>query len=298
MCEFVHQVLDPKTCSEDTGPSVGYRLERRYLPRQIRSGALVAAPVQTSWRSRQEPGSPPSSRIVLQMIDEHFLTPQQRSLESTAAEVARRCRERLAFGTACGYDSGTDCGTAVARASFATVASQSRTRSLRAAAPASSTRRSGHWTSCRIDHTKLDVIVVDEQQRLTIGRPWITLAIESAAGWSRLLHLARSAGSDCDRHVHRACSTSTRRRGREARDRRIVAVLGFPTRIHLDYAKAIPRRDAAPGVRAKQQYGITKVRPVAHPHTWVATLNGCLARCCARSTRFLVVEPLTLPLMR
>ena len=147
----------------------------------------------------------------------------------------------------------------------------------------------------QIDHTKLDVIVVDEQQRLTIGRPWITLAIESAAGWSRLLHLARSAGSDCDRHVHRACSTSTRRRGWQARDRRIVAVLGFPTRIHLDNAKEFH------GVmlrRACEQYGITKVRPVAQPHTWVATLNGCLARCCARSTRFLVVEPLTLPLMR
>ncbi|BBH54639.1 Mu transposase C-terminal domain-containing protein [Fluviispira sanaruensis] len=29
-----------------------------------------------------------------------------------------------------------------------------------------------------IDHTKVDVIVVDEQQRLPIGRPWLTLAID------------------------------------------------------------------------------------------------------------------------
>jgi putative transposase len=29
-----------------------------------------------------------------------------------------------------------------------------------------------------IDHTKVDVIIVDEQQRLPIGRPWLTLAID------------------------------------------------------------------------------------------------------------------------
>jgi hypothetical protein len=34
----------------------------------------------------------------------------------------------------------------------------------------------------QIDHTKVDVIVVDEQQRLPIGRSWITLAID---GYSR-----------------------------------------------------------------------------------------------------------------
>ena len=30
----------------------------------------------------------------------------------------------------------------------------------------------------QIDHTKLDIIVVDDEQRLPIGRPWITLAID------------------------------------------------------------------------------------------------------------------------
>jgi putative transposase len=30
----------------------------------------------------------------------------------------------------------------------------------------------------QIDHTKLDIIVVDREQRLPIGRPWITLAID------------------------------------------------------------------------------------------------------------------------
>ena len=86
--------------------------------------------------------------------------------------------------------------------------------------------------------------------------------------------------------------------GDVAGKRGIVAVLGFPTRIHLDNAKEFHGVMLRRGVRAIPQFGITKVRPVAQPHTWVARLNGCLARCCARSTRFLVVEPLTLPLMR
>jgi hypothetical protein len=30
----------------------------------------------------------------------------------------------------------------------------------------------------QIDHTPVDVIVVDQQKRLPIGRPWLTLAID------------------------------------------------------------------------------------------------------------------------
>jgi hypothetical protein len=51
----------------------------------------------------------------------------------------------------------------------------------------------------QIDHTKLDIIVVDDEQRLPIGRPWITLAIDVYSRMvARLLRLARSARSDRD----------------------------------------------------------------------------------------------------
>src|SRR6201987_2048935 len=33
----------------------------------------------------------------------------------------------------------------------------------------------------QIDHTRIDVIVVDEGDRLPIGRPWLTLAIDVAS---------------------------------------------------------------------------------------------------------------------
>jgi hypothetical protein len=48
----------------------------------------------------------------------------------------------------------------------------------------------------QIDHTKLDIIVVDREQRLPIGRPWITLRSTSIAAWwlasaSRSIHQER-----------------------------------------------------------------------------------------------------------
>jgi putative transposase len=33
----------------------------------------------------------------------------------------------------------------------------------------------------QIDHTLVDVIIVDEEDRLPIGRPWLTLAIDIAS---------------------------------------------------------------------------------------------------------------------
>ena len=36
----------------------------------------------------------------------------------------------------------------------------------------------------QIDHTLVDVIVVDREHRLAIGRPWLTLAIDIATGRS------------------------------------------------------------------------------------------------------------------
>jgi hypothetical protein len=46
----------------------------------------------------------------------------------------------------------------------------------------------GHYVAARplavvqIDHTRVDVVVVDEETREPIGRPWITLAIERLIG--------------------------------------------------------------------------------------------------------------------
>lgn len=126
---------------------------------------------------RQRRLEPTVEQIVLQTIEEHFLTPQQRSIESTAAEVARRCRERqLPVPHA---------GTIRVRIVALPLRERLSRRSHRKAALARFVLRPGSFDEAQrpldfvqIDHTKLDVIVVDEEQRLPIGRPWIALAID------------------------------------------------------------------------------------------------------------------------
>jgi len=47
----------------------------------------------------------------------------------------------------------------------------------------------------KIDHTFVDVIVVDQEQRLPIGRPWLTLAIDVATRMVAGFHISLWAPS-------------------------------------------------------------------------------------------------------
>jgi putative transposase len=115
--------------------------------------------------------------IVKQTISEHFLTRQQRTVRSTSLEVARRCREAQLRAP----------NANTVRVRIAAIPPRERLsrRSHRKAAVDQFAPRPGVFDSAQrpldlvqIDHTKLDIIVVDDEQRLPIGRPWITLAID------------------------------------------------------------------------------------------------------------------------
>ena len=49
----------------------------------------------------------------------------------------------------------------------------------------------------QIDHTPVDVVIVDERQRLPIGRPWLTLAIDVASRVVLGLSVSLEAPSSC-----------------------------------------------------------------------------------------------------
>ncbi len=117
----------------------------------------------------------------------------------------------------------------------------------------------------QIDHTKLDIILVDDILRKPIGRPWITLAFDV---FSRMIcgfyisfdpPNAMSTGL-CLTHailpkekwlIQREISSSW-------------PVWGVPTNIHLDNAKEFRGNMLK---RACQEYGINiNWRPVARPH--------------------------------
>jgi putative transposase len=139
---------------------IGPVLEKARLPRSVMAERARAGGVEvttlyrwarafraTGLLSSLLPYKPAGGRG--KTIQEHFLTPQQRSIESTAAEVARRCRERQLSVPHAGTIRARIVALAVARTFFAAVTSQSRARSLCHRALGPSTRRNGRWTSCR-----------------------------------------------------------------------------------------------------------------------------------------------------
>lgn len=117
----------------------------------------------------------------------------------------------------------------------------------------------------QIDHTKLDIILVDDYYRRPIGRPWITLAIDV---FSRMV-----AGFYVSFDPPGAMSTGLcLAHSILAKDQWLIkhetqnkwSLWGVPRRLHLDNAKEFRGRVLE---RACQQYNIDiEWRPVARPN--------------------------------
>jgi putative transposase len=127
--------------------------------------------------SRKSRLNPAVEQILTQTIEDHYLSQQQRTIRSTAQEVARRCRDASLHAP--------NPNTVRLRILALPMHERLRRRSHRKEATDRFTPRPGTFDAAQrpleivqIDHTKLDIIVVDREHRLPIGRPWITLAID------------------------------------------------------------------------------------------------------------------------
>jgi putative transposase len=252
-----------------------YRWARSYRASGLLSSLLPYKPAGGRGKSRLEPAV---EQIVLATIEQHFLTRQQRTIQSTAAEVARRCREEQL--------SVPHPGTVRARIVALPVRDRLARRSHGKAARDRFDARPGSLDEAQrpldfvqIDHTKVDVIVVDEQQRLPIGRPWITLAIDVYSRMVLGFYISLDppgaiATGQCIAHAALPKEAWLAKRG-------IVGswpCWGFPARIHLDNAKEFHGEMLR---RACEQYGISlEYRPVAQPHmgAHIERLLGTLLR--------------------
>jgi len=99
--------------ARDAGAEVTtlYRWARSYRASGLLSSLLPYQPAGGRGKSRLEPAV---EQIVLTTIEQHFLTRQQRTIQSTAAEVARRCREeQLSVPHAGTVETGKNRGRAV-----------------------------------------------------------------------------------------------------------------------------------------------------------------------------------------
>ncbi len=117
----------------------------------------------------------------------------------------------------------------------------------------------------QIDHTPMDVMVVDEAHRLPIGRPWLTLAVDVATRVVVGFHVTMEAPSStsvalCLTHATLPKESWLKQRGLTC----TWPVWGLPQSLHADNgadftAAALRRGCAENGIRLI-------LRPVATPH--------------------------------
>ena len=118
----------------------------------------------------------------------------------------------------------------------------------------------------QIDHTPVDVIVVDQQRRLPIGRPWLTLAIDVRTRMVAGFHVSLWSPSTISLSL--ALSQAVLPKASWLADRELHTldwpVHGLPGTIHVDNAKEF---HAEALVRGCQEFGIRLAhRPPGRPH--------------------------------
>lgn len=117
----------------------------------------------------------------------------------------------------------------------------------------------------QIDHTLVDVIVVDRQYRRPLQRPWLTLAIDVASRMVAGFYLTLEAPSVVSvalviQHLVQPKGAWLAGLGIDGE----WPTSGFPNSIHVDNAKEFRSRALQ---RGAEEYGIKLIhRPVATPH--------------------------------
>jgi putative transposase len=127
---------------------------------------------------RGESRLPPETEAILKAtIDDYYLNAQKRSAQKTFDEVRRRCRNA---GVPFPHPN-----TVRFRISQLSEEVKMKRRLNAKAAREKFAPVKGHFPGAdyplavvQIDHTPLDIILVDDVHRRPIGRPWITLAID------------------------------------------------------------------------------------------------------------------------
>lgn len=154
--------------------------------KEFREGRVMSSIVR---KSRSDVGKSRLSEvveaIVSDVISEYWLTPQKRNYAKALREVKRRCRTANVRPPSL--------PTLVARASRISPQEVAKKRHGRATADklklieGTVPNVSRPYSLIQIDHTLVDIELVDSEHRVSIGRPWITVAIDvysrMVVGW-------------------------------------------------------------------------------------------------------------------
>ncbi len=239
-----------------------YRLIARYRQRPQTSSLLPwkrGRDVRTHFLDRER------EEIIKACIQEFYLTPQRPSMAALLRELRHRfaeqafpspnyrtVRRRLEALNAHEAVQKRE-GDKAARAKFGPV----KTSSLHSLLP---------LNLVQIDHTLVDVIVVDQRERLPMGRPWLTLAVDVASRMVTGFHVSLDPPSALA--VSLVLTHAVLSKEQWLADRELSTinwpVAGIPRVIHLDNAKEFHSEAL---LRGCQEYSIQiEHRPPGRPH--------------------------------
>jgi putative transposase len=202
-------------------------------------------------------------QLVTKVIEERYLTRSRASAEEICRKVHRRCVE--------GGLKPVSRNAVRARINRLDLKLVAQARHGRKSAQNRYAQRPGHFPvdrilqSVQIDHALADVIVVDERDRLSIGRPWLTLAVDV---YSRCV-LGFYVSLDCPAVTSIGlCLTQAclpKQPWLQARDLDLEwPMCGLPSVLRADNGKDF-RSDALR--RGCREHGIElDFRPIATPH--------------------------------
>ncbi|MGP9516729.1 Mu transposase C-terminal domain-containing protein [Psychrobacter sp. AOP42-A1-21] len=215
---------------------VSARTLRRWRDAYLSANSIASLIDRKSGRRKGDNQLKPHvEKLIQDVINEHFLTIQRPTEESTIREVLKRCYEL-------GIDKPSK-NTIRRRISQISEKNYLRGRGFRKRAKQKFTPKPGTFPGAdyplsviQIDHTPADIILVDDKHRKPIGRPYITLAIDV---YSRMvtgyyISLDPPSVTSVGMCLSRSILPKTELLLEHGITDASWDVFGFPTKIHVD----------------------------------------------------------------
>ncbi|QOT74508.1 transposase (plasmid) [Sphingobium fuliginis] len=237
-----------------------YALVKQYRTRSVASSLVDSRPGPTCGFSRL---GPEVDALINGMIESFFLTDQQPNISDLWRKIAHECAAR-----GVSKPSRHAVEVRVMRLRRAHVI---RRRKGRKAADDGFRPVRAHYGAehalqiVQIDHTLVDQIVVDERNRLPLGRPWLTIAVDVASRVVTGFYLTMDSPSATSVAMALRHAVLPKKAWLEERSIDVSwEVSGIPDCLHMDNAREFHSRALARGCT---EHGIEQIfRPPATPH--------------------------------
>ncbi|MDD9727598.1 transposase family protein [Roseovarius sp. SK2] len=237
-----------------------YELISAYKARPVAS-SLLAAQVGTPTGSRRLPDE--IEAVISGAIEEFYKSLQKPSINALQKEVRRQCSQR-GLRPPC-WTTLRDRVAAIDPAELTTAREGAKASRQRHHPVPGSYQVERAYEVVQIDHTLVDVIVVDRVHRKPLQRPWLTLAIDVASRMVAGFYLTLEPPSALSvalaiQHLVQPKSDWLESLGIDAD----WPTEGLPETIHIDNAKEFRSKAMK---RGAEEHGISlQYRPIGAPH--------------------------------